>query len=185
MHKFSPFVYSHTKQADVLYFKFQSPLSFTFGLHHWATLMRGKNTQVQTVKLTLCSGFRHPQALPSTILPAQIAVTVGGWVGAAGWLPHLRNQSSKQNVPTAMPKISIREIMCCDGTAVGVLRSRRNRELDDFLRWSLEGSTGYQRQSEVIVLNMASRLYKEPTVNYSSKQLYAHPLTDSAGWKYF
>lgn len=45
--------------------------------------------------------------LPSSTAPAQISMAMGGWtVGVAEQLPHLTDQSSQQNVPTAVPKIS-------------------------------------------------------------------------------
>lgn len=158
--------------------------------HHWAAPSRHKKnpTQFQSLKLTICSGFRHPWPLPSSVVPAQIAVTMGGWGdGLWEWLdrvsptPHWPEQQTECTHSTAKDKASA--IICGGTTAVCVFCLVLN-SISSFLRWSLEGQSGCQSQSDVTML-YKDWLYKEPYSEVQQFTIMGPILTDTAAWNYF
>lgn len=103
-----------------------------------------------------------------------------GWVGGVdcgsywtGWLPHLTDQSNKQNVPTAVPKI--RQVRLCAMEALPVCRPagrRLNFKLHNFLRWCLKGQQ-LPRVSRTWLCSPWCAYVKSHTVNYSRVPLDA------------
>lgn len=89
-----------------------------------------------------------------------------GWVGGVdcgsywtGWLPHLTDQSNKQNVPTAVPKI--RQVRLCAMEALPVCRPAIEFQAAQLPQMMPEGSAASQSQLDMIMLTMVW-LCKEP-----------------------
>lgn len=159
-------------------------------------LHRSKSAQLQTFKPTAaCSEFRHPWPLPSSIVPGQIAVTMGGWRGGLWeWLdrvaptPHWPEQQTECTHSGAKDKASM---IMCGGTAVCVCVCSGSCQAHDWITSGTASSDDPLKHREGAAFSRMwlcftwSGSRKERTVSCGRVQLWANVLTDTAAWKYF